>query len=488
MPDTATISLQNILNGGDYELVRDVPVFDEHDEYDAKGQLARRFDAAKLTQIARTSNARRRTGDLAPIGAGHTVTDQYDPATRQLLYKAKETDQPPIWGYVGEFKVGRYGPGGKLAIVADFYMRRKITIETPNGERTLSGRQALEEFPRRSIELWYADDTIDWVALLRRTPQRDLGLTAAASMYARDLQTQPWNLIRERVFGDKGCSNRLAAAYSAVGKLRYSMDSASLASSPADQDAAVGGRGPTRFGMDPTTLPDPNANPDQANLPDPNGLPPDQAAMADKYMAHYEKKHSWIKACKSKYGMEQPATPAPIPGADGSMPPMPGEPMKNAAFPAAMNAAPPGGAVPPPSPDDKDKDKFGRNGTPSRYERENVQLRQQNAELIKRLDVNERLGRYEKELVELQRDGYDLSVDEELATVVNFDASQFASYKDRIVRRYNKAPVSREMADLGPAPVGGEITQSAGDAIIMRMRRDKVDFATAKAAYQAGQP
>src|ERR1700726_4651389 len=150
MADIASKSLDSILHSDEYERVENIPVFDAHQEFSPDGTLLRDFTPEKLAIIAKTCNARLNTGDLAPIGPGHTVSDMYG-KDGQIVYKAKETDNPPLWGFLTGFRVGKYGPSGKTAILVDAYMRKNIILEG----KTISGKQALAEFPRRSIELWY---------------------------------------------------------------------------------------------------------------------------------------------------------------------------------------------------------------------------------------------------------------------------------------------------------------------------------------------
>jgi hypothetical protein len=135
-----------------YVLRPGVPVFDEHDDLDEHGQVLRRFDRPALEEIALRCNARERaTGDLCPITLGHTIDG------------APEHQQPPIVGFARNFRVGAFGPAQRNGILADFYLRRDRYS------------QAMD-FPRRSVELWVKERFIDPIALLRRTPQRDLGL------------------------------------------------------------------------------------------------------------------------------------------------------------------------------------------------------------------------------------------------------------------------------------------------------------------------
>ncbi len=164
MADATTRSLERILASGQYEVEPDVPLFDAHTDYDEKGEPLRVFDEKKLRQIADECNERaKRTGDLSPFGPGHLLYDQKDPKTGMVTYKAKETDQPPVWGFFHNFRVGEFGPEKVKAILADMLVRK-------------DKRDEAMTYPRRSVELWAKSNFIDWVALLRRTPQRDLGV------------------------------------------------------------------------------------------------------------------------------------------------------------------------------------------------------------------------------------------------------------------------------------------------------------------------
>lgn len=233
MPDVATLSLKSILDSDDFEFIDDIPIFDAHEEADSKGNVLRRFDKKKLEKIAAVGNERiKNTGDLAPIGPGHTISN------------APETRQPPIWGYIGNYKVGVFGPTQKVGILAGLYMKKRVEI--PNdmgGVKVVSGREVLKEFPRRSVELWFNDDMIDWLGLLRRTPERDLGLTA----YQK-------------------------------GKLRYAMEDHS---EPEGANVMTPGEGVT-----------------------PEELADDERRIADRYMCHYMKSNSLFKYLKHKYSDE----------------------------------------------------------------------------------------------------------------------------------------------------------------------------------------
>lgn len=441
MADTATQSLEYIRNSGEFELVRDIPVFDEHDEWDEQGNLLRRFDAAKLTLIAQTSNARRATGDLSPIGPGHTVSDQTNPKTGQVVYKAKETDQPDIYGYVGELKVGKYGPSGKTAILADFYMKRQVSL--PDG-RKLTGKQALAEFPRRSIELWYADNTIDWVALLRRAPQRDLGLTVAPTgpaQYAKALQSAPWDALQSAVFSDKSRTRRLPAAYSLSGKLRYAMEDS-----------------PVPDMNDPTAPPDANAIPqDPAPAAGAGGdLSPEDAGKAMSYAKHIFSNHPLGKYLHTKYSKEAGCEDAPVdaPPVDAAA----GVPVPPPAAPATPKGpdqfamASPTNATMPAAPA-AEPDKNARKGEPDKYAMEMNALRQQNEMLARKLN-------YSKALTTLRENGCEFDFEVELNDSMEMGPEQFAKHLDRVRRCSPHAPVGGPMLQTEvPANPAAEMSQ-----------------------------
>lgn len=157
--DHPTASRDRILAGDEYERIANVPVFDAHAEHDGAGNLVQAFGEVELQEICDRGNARaQQTGDLSPIGPGHT------------LKGVPETAQPPIWGYAAHYRVGRFGPGQKLGILCDWYVKKPY-------------RGQLAEYPRRSVELWVKDKYIDRIALLKQTPKRDLGLMAYGKLY-----------------------------------------------------------------------------------------------------------------------------------------------------------------------------------------------------------------------------------------------------------------------------------------------------------------
>lgn len=285
MSDAATRSLDSLNDRSQWEVIPAVPVFDAHDEEvspDAAqatpawvvregDRLVRRFDRQALQELADRANRRdRESGDLSPVGPGHTVPDQYD-ADGRLVRKVPEGEQPPVWGYARNWRVGEFGPSRKLGLLCDLYVRSDRADEVRR------------DYPRRSVELWLRDRMIDWIALLRRTPRRDLGLLT---------------------------NSRRGAC------LRYAMEDFM----PHDLDKDLPPGGPTD------------------TLPDADALTPEEEKTAARYWKHYMKDPvmQFVKGCYEKGGMggdlppPPPPAPAPAPAA-GDLPP-----------PPAMPPAPPG--------------------------------------------------------------------------------------------------------------------------------------------------
>ena len=163
MPDPTLAAIRALSDPNLFVCVRDVPIFDAHSEYDAKGKLLRRFGREELQKLADTCNMREQaTGDMTLIGPGHTLRHQYD-AKGNIVKAVPEDEQPIPFGIARNFRVGAFGPSQKLGLLCDQYVRKDKYDEYLT-------------FPRRSIELWYNRNEIDWIACKRAAPERDLGL------------------------------------------------------------------------------------------------------------------------------------------------------------------------------------------------------------------------------------------------------------------------------------------------------------------------
>lgn len=419
MTDATLTSLDAILKSGDYEIIDNVPIFDAHDEHDKEGKLVRSFRRAELQAIADKCNQRAiDTGDLAPFGPGHTIDG------------APETSQPPVYGYAKDFTVGHFGPASKLAILCKFYIKK-------------SHKALAASFPRRSVELWVKDKMIDWIALLRRTPQRDLGLLT----YVKEAQFLT-HLHQEPLFYDALKQKHLAGHLSLTGKLRYSMD----------------------FDMDPTAAP--------------NAMAPD-AQFQDMFMKCMKACFPQLEGMHAKYAGEVGAKPpAPLPG-----PPTGGDddvegggegdddkpgkgskdgkgakdgPSKNSAQLSATNSSLP----------ESEKlrmSKVQEDITQAQLKSENDALKARLAKLEESqvATMKEiRKARYERDLTGLVGQGYQFDLAEEMEMHGDDLPEKFAKHLESIKKNYQRGPVG-DLPFIGQgvddAPIAGKQNDDIND-------------------------
>lgn len=137
--------------------VPDVPLLDEHELTGPNGEPEGIVDRTVLEEIARNNNRRViETGDPATLILGHTSDDP-------------RAAEKPAKGFVVNYKVKpfkRDPETGQLiyAIHGDYKVRPK-------------NAHLIEEYPRRSVELWLNKREIDPVAMLGgTTPERDLSV------------------------------------------------------------------------------------------------------------------------------------------------------------------------------------------------------------------------------------------------------------------------------------------------------------------------
>lgn len=135
--------------------VKSVPLLDEHELTNSSGQPIARVDRAALEEIARNNNHKvRSTGDPATLILGHTSDDPRAP-------------EKPAKGFVVNYSVKpfRRDEHGKIvyAIHGDYKLRPK-------------NAHLVEDYPRRSVELWWHKKDIDPIAMLGgSSPERELG-------------------------------------------------------------------------------------------------------------------------------------------------------------------------------------------------------------------------------------------------------------------------------------------------------------------------
>jgi len=141
------------LDGEQYVVAKHVAVLDEHPMSPSGGEPAKYCGPQELQMIADNNNRRvEQTGDATPLVIGHT-TDGKD-----------EDEQPEIVGYATNFSVGPLFNTGRMALFADFHVRK-------------DKKELANKYPRRSVELWPKRWEVDPISLLgATTPERDLGL------------------------------------------------------------------------------------------------------------------------------------------------------------------------------------------------------------------------------------------------------------------------------------------------------------------------
>lgn len=138
---------------GDYELFRDIALFDEH-----IGDDGVVYDEELLKHIRDNGNFRiDDTGDWCPLIAGHTPDEPGQ-------------EQPEILGWAGPYRMGIVGnEKPRWCIFTDFRIHKDHA-------------ETYRRNPRRSVELWPEEDPkdrfFDPIAILgAETPKRPLGLT-----------------------------------------------------------------------------------------------------------------------------------------------------------------------------------------------------------------------------------------------------------------------------------------------------------------------
>jgi hypothetical protein len=147
------------------------PVVDEfrYSGGNAGATISADINKAFLDRVASNMNTKfARTGDLAPVVIGHTVTG------------APETEQPPVVGYLHNYAVEPFDD--RTALYADYWIRKENKLKLDNTFGTYSAQDIISRFPRRSGEVWLNHAEVDPVSLLgATTPHRSLGLLKLAA-------------------------------------------------------------------------------------------------------------------------------------------------------------------------------------------------------------------------------------------------------------------------------------------------------------------
>lgn len=150
-------SLELLKDKSRWTIIPNVPVFIPHVRHDAEGAELYSVTEKRLSDIVKVCNDRAKAGVLGKIQIGHTRP------------KDAETAQPPLVGLMADYKVGRFGPHKKSAVLCNFYVDKKHEEEA-------------KKYPFRSVEFYSETNEITAVALLKRDPDLDMGML----LYARN--------------------------------------------------------------------------------------------------------------------------------------------------------------------------------------------------------------------------------------------------------------------------------------------------------------
>ncbi len=401
--------LRNILSRlsdtNHYVRVPDVTVFDEHtEEYfeDASGKPCREgapgakkkvrdFDQGKLSEIARRCNERDKTGSLAPLTFGHTIAGEDD-----------ESKQPEPIGYATRYSVEHDADLDRAVIKADFFIKKEKY-------------QKASTFPRVSIELWPKQGVIDPIALLRRTPQRDLGQW----LYGGESIGPVLRYQRE---------NPMASS-KRYGAMEDDLFDDGPGEAPESPDGADGGMSDEEH--------------DQY-MRHVHGHP-----LAKKYNAH----------CATKYGMPPPEEAPPEPGNDPTdlpsadepaAPPPPGAPPLRNGMPSATNAFPLKKSRS--ATQDQDAIKFAR------LEREVASLRKERDDARGR----ENMASARALVTQLLAEDFVLDAEKEVQRFARLDDVQRNERADWIREYGRRAPVGGD-SSLGPIAKRGSANARTPD-------------------------
>lgn len=381
-----------------WDVTADVAVFDEHADRDKGGKVVRKFTREDLEEIARRTNARDARGQPCPLTLGHTRDE------------APEPEQPEIVGYARNFRVRYDDRLGRHTIRADYYLRKDRASEARG-------------YPRTSVELWPTDKFFDPIALIRRTPRRDLG---------------QWTYGRSR-----GAT---------APPIRYAMGEAPVA------DRYT----PKRFENDddvdrdgPPARKDPTDAPDAAD--DGKG-DDDFHARCDKYV---KMRYPHLDKIHEEYAKKYAAAPG-----DGNALP---DPDKD-------------GLDVDPRDEERGAEKMSRNGNGKSRVRDDDPLRAQKLEVERRklqqrvvaLEKRNRLTERRSTLEKYERNGILLDVEQELADYGDAPDEAWKKHCVRIVNRYEKDPTAGRMVKLeagdGVPDFGEEMNEAQLDRALKFMR------------------
>jgi hypothetical protein len=350
-------------------------------------------DRAFLQRIADRNNKRiHDTGDEIPVCIGHTKEDD------------KETDGPPLVALARDFYVAPLYRSGRYGLWCKWRVRK-------------GKKEKLIEYPRRSVELWLDDLSIDPIAILGATaPDRDLGLIRLSKDPSREHVT----LNMQQYQNEKDNSmDPTQQAETELSLIRETPEWKFL--QQLMQEIMAGEEGGE--GEPPPEMP---ANANEPPIPDqPSEEPEEPEGPPDS---------GGPPVAKKEAEFDEPELPE-----------------KKAAMASGTNTAGPY--------------QFSKK-TQMSLQDEVAELRASNRALLVHFCRNSRAA----DLAKLQGEGIDLDVDEELAIVAPEDGepmsdAQYVNYRERIVKRYSRTPVGahRVIPAAGQRPVTSQ--EAAKEAV-----------------------
>ena len=404
-----------------FVIKKDVPILDEHVLRDEDGEELVNIDEKRLLEIARRNNARvAQTGDLTPIVIGHTRDGE------------PEDEQPEIVGYASGFGVKPFGKTGRKALTATFkFFKDKV--------------DKIRQFPRRSVELWLSDWKIDPIALLgATTPERDLGLLQLSRGGQKKIRRIMFSQNGQPAApspGNSGQDSQVAAIANAVVETLKQTDvwqfmEQQMATASAPEPPLPPG------GMD---LPPPELGMDDGAglLPEEEDFPPEEeeegdyededAGEEDEPVRYQNSMPSGTNTytpsyCKPKQMSRQAQNPRRV---QLQRPTLPPELVERIRMAAAQ-----------------------RRAETTRYQKAFHQLASEHEQLRLKFQRADR----EKDLIQLEAEGYVLDRVEELDTVTDMDDAAYKRHLGTIRKRYQRAPVNVSLPGQSfrsPSPVQG---------------------------------
>lgn len=151
----------------------DVPVYSAHTvvrvDPETKTVTKEEVTRDRLQEIAEKRNRKiAETGNDSLLIIGHTMPG---------LSEWEQAKRAPTVGFADNYRVKAHPRTG----IPTLYARHKYYPESKVGDETLSAQEVIRRFPRRSAEIWLADNDLDAVSLLGpTTPALDLDLLRMA--------------------------------------------------------------------------------------------------------------------------------------------------------------------------------------------------------------------------------------------------------------------------------------------------------------------